>query len=125
MNIFDILFYNIFSYYKTTHKQRAVSIATIYVSVLQCLLLLLLGVFFAVFFRKMHVDALSKDKAWILYVLISLFLFFKNWVQYTGKRRMMVNAKMLKKKKALYNMKLLWFIPMAVLGLVYILFQAF
>lgn len=124
MNIFDILFYNIFSHYKTKHKQRAVSIATIYVSVLQCLLLLLLGVFFAVFFRKMHVDAMAKDNAWTLFVLISVFLFFKNWMQYTGKRRMMMNAKMVKRKKSIYNIWLLWFLPVAVLGLVYILFQA-
>lgn len=125
MTIFDILFYNIFSHYKTKYKQKAVTIATLYVSVLQSLVLLLLGVFFAVFFRKMHVDAMAKDNAWILFVLISGFLFFKNWMQYSGKRRMMINAKMVKKKKALYNIWLLWFLPIAVLGLAFILFQAY
>jgi hypothetical protein len=88
-------------------------------------LLLLLGVFFSVFFRKMHVDAMAKDNARILFVLISGFLFFKNWMQYTGKRRMMLNAKMIKKNKTLYNIWLLWFLPVAVLGLTYVLFQAF
>lgn len=125
MNIFDILYYNIFSHYKAKYKQKASTIAIGYVSILQCLLLLLLGVFFAVFLRKMHADALSKDKAWILFVLISGFLFFKNWMQYTGKRRMMVNNKMIKTKKVLYNIWLLWLIPLAILGLVYILFKAF
>jgi hypothetical protein len=125
MTIFDILFYNIFSHYKTSFKQKAVTIATIYVSVFQCLMLLLLGVFFAVFFRKMHVDAMAKDNAWILFVLISVLLFFKNWMQYTGKRRMMINTKMVKKKKVLYNIWLLWFLPIAVLGLTFVLFQAF
>ena len=124
MNVFDILFYNVFSHYKTKYKQTAVTIAVTYISVLQCLLLLLLGVFFSVFFRKLHVDAMAKDKAWILFVLISGFLFFKNWMQYTGKRRMMVNAKMVKKKKSLYSIWLLWFLLVAVLCMVYILFQA-
>tara|TARA_R110002049_G_scaffold90686_2_gene227132 strand:+ start:55427 stop:55804 length:378 start_codon:yes stop_codon:yes gene_type:complete len=125
MTIFDILFYNIFSHFKTKYKQKANTIAVLYISVLQCLLLLLLGVFFAVFFRKMHVDAMAKDNAWIVFVLISGFLFFKNWMQYTGKRRMMVNAKMIKKKKVLYSIWLLWVLPVAVLGLVYVLFQAY
>ncbi|ALJ05737.1 hypothetical protein APS56_11645 [Pseudalgibacter alginicilyticus] len=125
MTIFDTLFYNIFSHYKTGFKQKAVTIATMYVSVLQCLLLLLLGVFFAVFFRKMHVDGMSKDNAWTIFVLLSIFLFFKNWMQYTGKRRMMINTKMVKKKKVLYNIWLLLFLPVAILGLTFILFQAY
>jgi hypothetical protein len=124
MNTFDILFYNIFSHYKTKYKQKANTIAITYVSILQCALLLLLGVFFAGFFRQMHMDTISKDKAWTLYVLISIFMFFKNWMQYTGKRRMMVNSKMNKKKSNTYNVYLLWALPFAVLGLTYVVLQA-
>lgn len=124
MNLFDILFYNIFSRYKPKYKQKANTIAISYVSVLQCSLLLLLGVFFAGFFRQMHMVTMSSSKAWTLFVLASLFLYFKNWMQYTGKRRMMINAKMNKKKTQQYSLWLLWLMPIATLGLAYVVYQA-
>lgn len=124
MNTFDLLFYNIFSYYKPKYKKKANTLAITYVSLLQCVLVLLLGVFFAGFFRNMHMSTMSKEKAWILFVLISGFICFKNWMQYTGKRRMMVNAKMLKRKSNTYNIYLLWLLPVVLLGLIYVVFQA-
>tara|TARA_R110002073_G_scaffold92345_4_gene216489 strand:- start:2019 stop:2162 length:144 start_codon:yes stop_codon:yes gene_type:complete len=46
-------------------------------------------------------------------------------MQYTGKRRMMIHAKMNKKKsKSTYNIYLLWLLPVAILGLTYVVFQA-
>ena len=124
MNLFDILFYNIFSQYKTKYKQKANNIAIAYVSVLQCSLLLLLGVFFAGFFRQMNMVTMSTTKAWTLFVLMAVFIYFKNWMQYTGKKRMMINAKMNKKKTQHYSLWLLWVLPLAALGLTYIVFQA-
>ncbi len=124
MNLFDILFYNVFSHYKVNYKQKANNIAVMYVSILQCALLFLLGVFFAGFFRNMSMTTMSQDKAWTLFVLLTIFIVFKNWMQYTGKRRMMVNAKMIRKKKELYSIWLLWFFPVAVLGLTYVVSQA-
>ncbi|AUP79787.1 hypothetical protein [Flavivirga eckloniae] len=124
MNLFDVLFYNIFSRYKAKYKQKANTIAITYVSVFQCSLLLLLGVFFAGFFRQMHMVTISREKAWILFALIAVFIFFKNWMQYTGKRRMMINAKMNKKKAQHYSLWLLWLLPLATWGLIYVLFQA-
>ncbi|NMH86919.1 hypothetical protein [Flavivirga algicola] len=124
MNLFDILFYNIFSRYKPKYKQRANSIAIVYVTFLQVALLLLLGVFFAGFFKQMHMVTMSSAKAWTLFVLVSVFLYFKNWMQYTGKKRMTIHAKMNKKKVEHYNIWLLWFLPVAVLGLAYVLYQA-
>ncbi|WP_445731149.1 hypothetical protein [Mariniflexile sp.] len=124
MNTFDILFYNIFTYFKPKYKQNSIDIAILYVSVLQCALLLLLGVFFAKFFNQMNMTTMSNQKAWALFVLASGFLFFKNWMQYTGKRRMMINAKMNKKAKPQYNIWLLLLLPMSVLVLAFILFQS-
>ena len=124
MNAFDTLFYNIFSYFKHTYKQKSNTIAIVYVSVLQCALLLLLGVFFAGFFSKMHVSTMSQEKAWIIFILVSGFVCFKNWMQYTGKRRMMINAKMNKKKLNTYNIWLLFLLPVLVLGLTYVLSMA-
>lgn len=124
MNTFDILFYNIFTFFKPKYKQKSNSIAIAYVSTLQCTLLLLLGVFFAKFFNQMNISTMSKEKAWTLFLLVSWFVFFKNWMQYTGKRRMMINAKMNKKATPKHNIWLLLLLPIGVLVLALILFQA-
>ena len=120
----DSLFYNIFSYYKPKLKQKANGIAIVYITFLQLSLLLLLGVFFAGFFRQMNMVTMSSTKAWVIFVLIMVFIYFKNWMQYTGKRRMMINTKMIKKKSRTHNIYLLWLLPFVVLSLTYIVFQA-
>jgi len=124
MTTFDTLFFHFFQYYKIKSRKKANSIATFYVSFLQCSLLLLLGVFFAGFFRQMHVNTMSSSKAWVLFVIIAVVIFFKNWMQYSGRKRNVLNAKMLKRKKQTYNIWVLWLLPFFVLGLVFILFQA-
>ena len=91
---------------------------------LQCSLLLLLGVFFAGFFKQMNVATMSASKAWTLFVLVVILLYFKNWMQYGGRKRKVLNAKMIKNKKITYNIWLLWLLPIVILGLAYILFQA-
>ena len=72
----------------------------------------------------MHIDTMPSYKAWALFGLIVLFLYFKNWMQYSGRRQKVLNAKMLKNRKLTYNIWLLWLLPLAVLGLTYVLFQA-
>lgn len=124
MTIFDTFFFNLVKHYKLKNRKIAIKMATFYVSFLQCSLLLLLGVFFAGFFRQMHVEMMSASKAWTLFVIVVLLVFFKNWMQYSGKKRNLLNAKMLKRKKQTYNVWLLWFLPVFVLGLAYIIFQA-
>lgn len=124
MTTFDILFFHFFQYYKTKKNKKANSIATFYVTFLQSSLLLLIGVFFAKFFRQMRMDTMSADKAWTLFVLVVIFLYFKNWMQYGGRRRKVLNAKMLKNKKLSYNIWMLWLLPLVILALTYVLFQA-
>ncbi|SFZ89757.1 hypothetical protein SAMN05428642_101544 [Flaviramulus basaltis] len=124
MTTFDILFFHFFQYYKNKKSKKANSIATFYITVLQCSLLLLLGVFFAKFFRQMHMDTMSASKAWTLFVLIVIFIYFKNWMQYGGRKRKVLNAKMIKNRKLTYNIWLLWFLPVVILGLTFVLFQA-
>ncbi|MFD0834535.1 hypothetical protein ACFQ0I_02060 [Mariniflexile aquimaris] len=124
MTTFDILFYNIFTFFKPKYKQKSNGIAIVYISVLQCTLILLLGVFFAKFFSQMNIITMSKEKAWSIFILASAFVFFKNWMQYTGKRRMMINSKMTQKGKSPYNIWLLLLLPICVLVLAFILFQA-
>jgi len=124
MTTFDALFYHFFQHYKTKKSKKANSIATFYISLLQCSLLLLLGVFFAGFFRQMYVNTMAASKAWTLFVIVTIFIYFKNWMQYGGRKRKVLNAKMLKNKKISYNIWLLWLLPIVILGLAFVLFQA-
>ena len=124
MTTFDSLFFRFFQHYKTKKSKKANGIATFYITVLQCSLLLLLGVFFAGFFRQMHVDTMSATKAWTLFALVAIFIYFKNWMQYGGRKRKVLNAKIIKNKKLSYNIWFLWLLPIAILGLTYVLFQA-
>jgi ABC-type dipeptide/oligopeptide/nickel transport system permease component len=124
MNTFDAFFFHFFQYYKFKKSKKANSIATFYLTLLQSSLILLLGVFFAGFFKQMHVQTMSSPKAWTLFVLVVIFLYFKNWIQYSGKKRKVLNAKVLKNKKLNYNIWLLWLLPVFILGLTYVLYQA-
>ncbi|MDO7136932.1 hypothetical protein [Algibacter lectus] len=124
MGTFDILFYHFFNHFKLKKNKKANSIATFYVSFLQCSLLLLLGVFFAKFFRKMHMDTMSSGKAWTIFILVVIFIYFKNWMYYGGRKRKVLNAKMIKNKKLTYNIWFLGFLPIIILALTMVLLQA-
>ena len=124
MNTFDILFFHFFHFYKNKKNKNANNIATLYVTFLQASLILLLGIFFTVFFKQMHMQTMSASKTWTLFVLITIFLYFKNWIQYGGVKRKVLNAKLLKNKKLTYSMTWLWLLPVIVLVFCFILFQA-
>jgi DNA integrity scanning protein DisA with diadenylate cyclase activity len=124
MTLFDKLFFSVFKHYKDMKNKKANNIATAYISVLQSALILLLGVFFAGFFNQMNVNTLSQDKAITLFVLACVFIFFKNWMQYAGRKRKVLNAKMLKSKSLGYNIWLIWLLPLVCLGLSFIIYQA-
>jgi len=124
MTLFDKLFFSVFKHYKEAQNKKANKIATVYISVLQSTLLLLLGVFFAGFFNQMNVNTLSQDKAITLFVLACIFIFFKNWMQYAGRKRKVLNAKMLKSKSLGYNIWIIWMLPLVCLGLTFIIYQA-
>jgi len=124
MTIFDALFYHVFQYYKNKKGKKANSIAVMYITFLQSSLLLVLGVFFAGFFRSMQVATMSATKAWVLFALVLVFIHFKNWMQYGGRKRKVLNAKMLKNKKLNYNIGVLWLLPIALLALAFVLLKA-
>ncbi|GAA3558214.1 hypothetical protein [Snuella lapsa] len=124
MTTFDTLFFHFFQYYKNKKNKKANSIAIFYISVLQIALVLLLGIFFAGFSRQMHMNTMSSDKAWTLFAIMGIFVYFKNWIQYSGRKRKVLNAKNLKNKKLTYNIWLLWFLPIVVLALAFVLYQA-
>lgn len=124
MSIFDVFFLNLVLHFKNKKSKKAIKIATIYVSILQCSLLLLLGVFFAGFFKQMNVQTMSSSKAWTLFTIVVIGVFFKNWMQYSGKKRNLLNAKRLQQKKQTYSIWMLFVLPFIVLGLTYIVFHA-
>ncbi|WP_299394481.1 hypothetical protein [uncultured Gelidibacter sp.] len=110
MTIFDQLFFNSFNNYKkTAYKAKANKISILYITLVQASLLLVLGVFFAEFFKQMHVDTMSATNAWILLVFAFFILYFINWIQYSGKKRKIMNA--IQKKSSGYSTLTLWLIP--------------
>lgn len=124
MTIFDQLFYNSFNHYKKSrYKKKANTIAIYYITLVQASLLLVLGVFFAEFFHKMHVATMTTTKAWVLFFIVSLVLYFKNWIQYSGKKRKIMNAN--QKKKTNYGIITLWLIPAVAVFLAIIFLRVF
>ena len=124
MTIFDQFALNIFNHYKPRFKRKANAIAVFYMSLLQCSLLLLLGVFFSEFFKKMKVENMSSSNAWTLFVITSVIIYFKNWMVYSGKRRLVVNAKS-KKVYSSYNIWVLWLLPLGCIALSILLLDKF
>ena len=124
MTIFEQLFFNCFDHYKKgTYKKKATTIAIYYITLVQATLLLVLGVFFAEFFHKMNVTTMTATKAWILFAFVSLLLYFTNWIQYSGKKRKIMNAN--QKRKTNYGIITLWAIPVVALLLALIFMRIF
>ena len=115
MTFFDQLYFNIFNHYKTTHKAKAKTISLYYITILQITLLLLIGVVLAIFLNQMNVATMSSSKALTLFIIASLIILFKNWVQYSGKKRNILNSKF--KKKESYNIWVLWLLPIGCIAL--------
>jgi len=125
MSLSDQFFFNVFSYYKKRYKKNATKIALVYINMLHVLVLLVLGVFFSVFFRQMNTHVMSSEKAWILFVIAAIIICFKNWIQYSGKKRKVMNAKISSRKSKHYSIWLLWALPLMCLALSIILSKAF
>ena len=109
MTVFDMFFLSVFKHYKPTQKQKANNIALFYISTLQCSLLLLSGIIVSIFLNEMNTTTMSSRKAWTIFIMASIFIYFKNWIQYTGKKRMILNAKKNSKHQPQhYNIWVLW-----------------
>ena len=117
MTIFDQFALSIFNHYKPRLKQKANTIAVFYMSLLQSSVLLVLGVFFAAFFRQMKVETMSSSKAWTLFVITVIIIYFKNWMSFSGKKRLVLNAKQTKRKSQQHNIWVLWLLPSACIAL--------
>ena len=112
MTFFDSAYFYVFNYYKTSLKQKANRIAVFYITILQASLFLFLGVLISEFSKQMHVDIITSTNAWTLFAIASIFIYFKNWMLYTGKKRLIINAKL--KNESDYNIWLLWVLPISI-----------
>ncbi len=125
MTIFDQLAISIFNHYKPRLKRKANTITVFYITLLQGSILLLLGVFFSEFFNQMKVNTMSSSNAWTLFVIAVVIIYFKNWMVYSGKRRLVLNAKSNKKKHTSYNVWVLWLLPFGCIALSILLLNKF
>jgi len=123
MSVFDQFVISVFNYYKAKFKRKANAIAIFYISLLQSSIILLLGVFFAAFFKQMNVETMSSSKAWTIFVLISVFIYFKNWMGYSGKKRNILNAKNTKRKSQQHSIWVLWLLPIGCIALAVLLHE--
>jgi len=125
--MFDTLFFKFNDFYKLTYKSKARRIATVYVSLLQCSLVLLLGVFFAKFFSQMNVNTMSSTNGWILFTVVCIAIYFNNWMHYAGKRLTVKKAKKkgVASQENTLNILFYWLLPLASIGLALIIRKAF
>ena len=93
MNLFDQFYISVYQIVKKYKPKLAAKAARFYVSLLQIGLFLLLGVFFMKFCDQMKLTFLTYTNAWLIFVGISLFIVFKNWMGYSGKKRSILFSK--------------------------------
>ena len=124
MNFFDQLYLTVFNRFKGRYKQKANTIALFYTSVLQIALLFLGGVFFIKFLEQMKVIVKSSSNMSILFVMIAVFIYFRNWVNYSGRKRRVLNAKLSSKKDLGYSLLILMALPIAIIALSVLFYKA-
>jgi len=124
MNYFNQLYRTVFNRFKGRFKQKANTIALYYVSVVEIALILLLGVFFIKFLDQMKVVVMSGSNAWLLFVMTAVFIHFKNWVSYSGRKRRVLNAKLSNKKGLEYSLFILIVLPIGIIGLSLLMLKA-
>ena len=117
MNYFNQLYLTTFNRFKARFRQKANTIALFYVSIVQIAIILLLGIFFIKFLDQMKVIIMNGTNGWLLFIILSLFIHFKNWLSYSGRKRRILNAKLSNKKDLEYSLFVLISLPLGLLGL--------
>jgi hypothetical protein len=117
MNYFNQLYLTVFNRFKASLKQKANTIALFYVSIVEIAIMLLLGTFFIKFLDQMKVVVMNGTNAWLLFIIASLFIHFKNWLNYSGRKRLILNAKLSKRKDLEYSLFILISLPFGLFGL--------
>jgi ABC-type multidrug transport system fused ATPase/permease subunit len=98
MNYFNQLYLTVFNRFKASLKQKANTIALFYVSIVEIAIMLLLGTFFIKFLDQMKVVVM-------------------NGLNYSGRKRLILNAKLSKRKDLEYSLFILISLPFGLFGL--------
>lgn len=123
MNFFDRLYLSVFNQVKQYKPKFASRWARLYVSVFQLALCLLFGIFFMKFSKQMKLNILDDTSLWIVSLGIIVFIFFKNWMSYNGKKRNILISRNTKGIKPYSAITLIVFI-LALFALSFILSKA-
>lgn len=116
----DTFYISVLNHYKKRLGKRSLKLAQVYINFLEISLVLALGAFALAFASKMKISVMSSTKFWVLFSLIAVFIMFKNWMRYNGKKRNILNAKVKSKPIPIY---ILWLLPLGSLTLGLILLQ--
>ncbi len=116
----DTFYITLLNYYKKRWGKTSLKIALFYINFLELAFILAFGAFALAFARQMKMMVLSSTKFWVVFGLVALFIIFKNWMRYNGKKRNILNAKLKSQRRSIY---LLWLLPLASLALALILLQ--
>lgn len=123
MNYFNRLYLTTFNRFKARFRQKANTIALFYVSIVEIAIILLLGIFFIKFLDQMKVIIMNGTNGWLLFIILALFIHFKNWLNYSGRKRRILNAKLSNKKDLEYSLFILISLPLGLLGLSLIMLE--
>jgi hypothetical protein len=123
MNYFNRLYLTTFNRFKARFRQKANTIALFYVSIVEIAIILLLGIFFIKFLDQMKVIIMNGTNGWLLFIILALFIHFKNWLNYSGRKRRILNAKLSIKKDLEYSLFVLISLPLGLLGLSLIMLE--
>lgn len=122
--MFDNIFYSVFKLLKPKFGKRANNLAIIYLSILQILLVLVIGIFLKAFLSNMNQRFLSDDKFLILSIVAAILIFLKNWIQYSGRKRKVKNTKISQSKDRTFSVYGLVLFPVGCIILLLVLNQA-
>jgi len=120
MDFFDSLYLSVFQHIKQRKPKLAVRWSSLYVSLVQIALSLVLGIFFIKFAMQIKLNILDDTSLWIVSIGIVGFILFKNWMSYNGKKR----AVLMSKRSKTHSILVLILIPISLFSLVFILSMA-
>ena len=123
MNLFDQFYISVYLKVKKYKPKLAARAARFYVSFLQIGLFLLLGVFFMKFCKQMKMNFLTTSDAWLLLVGITIFILFKNWMGYNGKKRSVLFSKV-SKRASQHSLLVLIIFQFLIYGLTFVVSKA-
>ncbi len=116
----DSFYISVLNHYKKRLGKKSLQLALLYINFLELALILALGAFALAFATQMKMLVISSTKFWAVFGLIALFIVFKNWMRYNGKKRNILNAKLKPQRTSIF---LLWLLPFGCLAIALILLQ--